>query len=108
MWLSDLVIKKRPGTSTKWTLTKPLRYNYQGEVLTVPWGFETDLSTNWIRGRHDRSSVLHDWILQQGHTFKYANAVMRQAMKDSNVGPISYFFISTAIGIYGYFKDLKR
>ena len=51
----------------------------------VPAGFKTDLTTFWFEGRHTPASVLHDYLLLQGHSFKFANRVMNEAMKELKV-----------------------
>lgn len=108
MFLSALEARKILGTSTDWILLEPLVYRYNSVQIVVPIGFKTDLSTNWIRGRHDHASVVHDYLLDEGHTYAYANDVMRQAMRESFVRRIPYAWISFWIGLNGFIKDCLK
>jgi hypothetical protein len=103
---TPLRVEKVHGTSTKWILLDVLIYKEPGgKEHRVPKGFETDLSTNWFRGRHDEASVLHDYLLSQHWSFKRANRVMDQAMKDSKVRWLHRKIINFGIGLNGLIQD---
>lgn len=106
MFQTTLKIEKLHGSSTRWQLLDDLVYQGYAE-FRVPKGFVTDLSTNWVRGRHDEASVLHDYLLKQGWSFKDANRVMNSAMKDSNVRYLHRQLIRLGIGINGLMRGRK-
>lgn len=80
-------------------------WNDRVRVFTVPVGFRTDLTTRWFEGRHTEASVLHDFMLVEGHSFSEANAMMRVAMKELQVHPVRRFIIMTGVTVWGFFKE---
>lgn len=85
----------------KWKILSPLIFSHGDDVIHVPEGFITDLTTWFPEGRHTKASVMHDFLIYIGRDRRYCNKMMRLAMKDSDVTAINYLFIS--IGI-----ELKR
>ena len=62
MTFSELHLCKR-HTDRKWTVTKSFSYVARNkELITVPVGFTTDLTTLW-RERYPEASLIHDQCL---------------------------------------------
>jgi hypothetical protein len=113
MFRYNLQIEKEHGRSSKWKLLRDLAYVYEprGEepyLIVVPNGFETDLATNWIRGRHDSAAVLHDYLIEETGNYWFANQVMNQAMKDSDVRSWHRWLIMTGVTVNAVFQTIKE
>jgi hypothetical protein len=81
-FLTPLDTRKVLGRSSKYILLADLKYrDDDGTLITAPKGFESDGTTNFVRGRHEHASWIHDYLLAQGFTRTYARRVMNRAMK---------------------------
>lgn len=104
-----------------WKLTKPLSYFSASleQFITIPVGFETDLSSvprvpiaYWIwGGRAHREGVLHDYLFRVDSTpcvsFQLANKLFMEAMDARGKNPfIKYpmFWCVCAFGLGSYHK----
>ena len=109
MFLSDLIIKKVRGKSDKYVVCEPLEYQAPGKLWTVPQGFETDLSTFWLEGRHTDCAVLHDWVLHvTDNDFKRANKVMDEAMESVGTRWLNRKLIMLGVEANRYFKSAVK
>jgi len=80
-----------------------------GEVITVPKGFITDLTSTprifWPlvspHGYHSKAAVLHDYLLIKGiKTKKYADDVFNEALAVLDVPRLKRFVMYKAVQIF--------
>lgn len=87
----DVLNKRRP-----WTLLEPLRYTHGAINLTVPAGFQCDLTSipHWlwsvpgysIVGRHVRAGLVHDWMYrEQTEDRDVADTMFKAIMRNDGV-----------------------
>lgn len=102
MFLSDLEVKKVIGHSSKYVLLSDLRYESDKFKVTVPSGTETDLTTMYPEGRYTHCSVLHDYLLNTGHGWRKANAVMFEALRSPQLNVKWYNRLIIRVGVRIY------
>lgn len=122
LFLSKLIYEDNDGAS--WTLRLPLEYETDigrivpvapdfenGELITVPEGFVTDLASipafaqNMISkvGPWDRPAVIHDWLYTTGQRPRaIADKVLLEAMAVTGTGWIRRRLIYAAVRVAGW------
>lgn len=107
---SDRPLGLNQVSETAFELTHPLVYHGSRQTFTVPAGFQTDLAsvprvTVWLvrhYGRHTPAAVLHDYLWREEApagtiTYRDADGLMRQAMRNLRVGALRRWLIWTGV-----------
>jgi len=109
MFKTELVIKKVRGRSNKYVVVHPLIFDTgKYGVFTVPAGFNTDLSTYWIEGKHTSAAVVHDFALVTGQGRTRSNDIMYIALKSLGVAWWHRRLILSAITVFGWYAEIKK
>ena len=104
MFHTPLDIRKVRGKSKRYVLLAPLVY-HGSKFVTVAEGFETDLTTFWLEGRHTDASVLHDFCLRKtSMTRRECDDLMKEAMDSLAVRKLHERIIYAGIRIWARFK----
>lgn len=108
-YLTDLVTKII--TDEYFQLTEPFYVRIDDEIILVPTGFFTDLSSVprmvivylLAGGKGKREAVLHDFLYTQTkYTREFADEVLYEALKlNENVGFITAWLMYKAVRIFG-------
>lgn len=80
--------------------------------VNVPLHFETDGATTprwtWIFFppvcRYFPAAVVHDYLLTTGVSWRVANRVFRQVLRELNVSWWRRGLMATSVGIYGFYR----
>lgn len=96
--------------SEKWVLDLPLVYEIEGDIITIPPGFETDLASIPriaqpfipVNGLHRSAAIIHDYLfVVQIYDRERTDKIFLQAMKDSNVSWLERTIMYAAIRAFG-------
>lgn len=106
---SDLVLRSQTGKEN-YTLDDPLIYRRRnGEVITVPAGFTTDLASVprifWSMlprdgGKHRVAAVVHDYLVEH-KSWGYAADVLSEALTDNGTAAAPRLLIVYAVRLWG-------
>ena len=100
------------ATGEDWVLLEPLRYQLGNTkyIITVPAGFITDHASVPrcfcailpVHGRYDSAAIVHDFLYwDQTCTREQSDAILRAAMIESRVNPLSVEAIFQVVHIGG-------
>lgn len=106
---TDLVLRSKVGKK-RYIVDYPLDYRRpNGELITVPAGFRTDLASVprlfWRllpRDGHDYRSaaVVHDYLIGQT-SWSHAADVFSEALQDNGTGPLRRALMVGAVRLWG-------
>ena len=103
----DVTNRRRP-----WTLLEPLRYTHGAIDLTVPAGFQCDLTSipSWlwsipgysIVGRHVRAGLVHDFLYwTQDEDRDFADWAFKAIMRNDGVPFVRCWVMYLAVRLFG-------
>lgn len=100
-----------PG-GREWRVRAPLTYiRHDGEAITVPTGFVTDLasiprifhSLIPVNGPHSPAAIIHDWLYEtQTFLRKEADEIFLEAMRDLGVSWLRRSLMYSAVRLGGW------
>ena len=123
-FLSEINVKRTPGSTGEWELTGSLVYEGNRDRFTVPKGFKTDFASIPRilqilvpkNGSHDAAAIIHDFLYRrqpfvpspapsqamQRISRKDADRLFRRIMRELGVNCIRYNLMYAGVRIGGW------
>lgn len=112
MFITHLKVELINNEGKKWRLLSDLIYeDTKHGIIIVPEGFETDFASvpripvvfELVGDRGHAAATLHDWLYHNGTLKrKEADAVLMQALRDTNVGKPRSVLMYAGVRAFGW------
>jgi len=111
MFSTHLKVELINNKGKKWKVLEDLTYHSDYGMITVPKDFQTDFASvpripvvfELVGDRGHAAATVHDWLYQHGDlSRKQADLVLRQALRDTNVGKARSYVMYYGVRAFGW------
>lgn len=111
MFSTNLKVELLNNKGKKWKVLEEFTYSSIYGNITVPKDFLTDFASvpripvvfELVGDRGQADATVHDWLYQYGNlSRKNADLVLRQALRDTNVGKVRSYLMYYGVRTFGW------